>query len=295
MKNARSWSTLSRPVGWGAAIIVTAVAFEVRYLLHPWVEPYGAFQAFLFACIVSEYYFGLGPALLSLTMGAILGTYYFVRPYQTFASMITRSDVIVVGNFVLISLFVIGLIEALRRTLYAKQLLLKVSESRHRISLYRENDRLFLSRKSANTATEVEQLLSRFDRTLLLRLNDGRFYPQALLYRLAPSLAAAGPMSYWLEAFHPEDRLSLDSAFEKVRSDATSRSVISARIGDAADASTLVLQRFEFDGVRATILRLQEPIVVERDEPDMAPAPLTPATESPPRKPYPFRPARTSG
>jgi hypothetical protein len=295
MKNASSWSTLPRIVAWSAAVLLTVLAFGIRYVLHPWVEPYAAFQAFLFACIVSEYYFGLGPALLSLAMGAALGTYYFVRPYQTFASMITRSDVIVVGNFVLISLFVIGLIEALRRTLYAKQLLLKVSQSRHRISLYRENDRLFLSRKNANTAAEVGQLLSRFDRTLLLQLNDGRFYPQALLYRLAPSLVAVGPTSHWLEAFHPEDRSSLDSALENVRIDAASHPVISARIGEAAEMSTLVLRRFEFDGVRATILCLQEAIAAERDEPGMAPAPPRPATESPPRKPYPFRPGRISG
>jgi K+-sensing histidine kinase KdpD len=293
MKNARSWSPFSRIAAFGAATLVTAVAFGVRYLIHPWVEPYAPFQAFVLACVVSEFYFGLGPALLSLVMGGLLGTYYFVRPYQTFASMITRSDIIVTGNFVLVSVFVIVLIEVLRRTLYAKQLLLKVSQSRHRISLYRENDRLFLSRKSADTAALVEQLLSRFDRTLLLQLDDERYYPQALLYQLAPSLGSrALKRAHWLEAFHPEDRASLDAAFAEVRSDSGTRPVISARIGEAADASVLVLERLEFEGMLATVLRLEEATPAAQLEPGVAPEAPMPATESRPRKPYPFRPGR---
>ncbi|MDB5823198.1 MAG: hypothetical protein JWR21_1902 [Herminiimonas sp.] len=293
MKNARSWSPFPRTVAFGAAALVTAVAFAIRYLVHPWVEPYGAFQAFVFACVVSEYYFGVGPALLSLAIGGLLGTYYFVRPYQTFASMITRSDVIVIGNFVLVSVFVIVLIEILRRTLYANQLLLKVTQSRHRISLYRENDRLFLSRKRADTAALVEQLLSRFDRTLLLQLDDERYYPQALLYRLAPSLGSRTEKgTHWLQAFHPEDRPSLDAAFANARSDSATPPLISARIGGAADASLLVLERLKFEGALATVLRLQDVGPADRAEDGVAPDLLTPAMESPPRKPYPFRPAR---
>jgi hypothetical protein len=293
MKNARSWSPFSRIAAFGAAALVTAVAFGIRYLIHPWVEPYAPFQVFLLACIVSEYYFGIGPALLSLAMGGVLGTYYFVRPYQTFAAMITRSDIIVTGNFVLVSVFVIALIEILRRTLYTNQLLLKVSQSRHRISLYRENDRMFLSRKSADTAARVEQLLSRFDRTLLLQLDDERYYPQALLYRLAPSLVSrTAKGAHWLEAFHPEDRPSLDAAFADLRADSATRPVISARIGDAADASLLVLERLEFEGALATVLRLQEGALAEHVEASVAPGALTRAAESPPRKPYPFRPGR---
>jgi hypothetical protein len=293
MKNARSWSPFSRFAAFGAAALVTTVAFGIRYLIHPWVEPYGAFQMFVFACIVSEYYFGLGPALLSLAMGGLLGTYYFVRPYQTFASMITRSDVIVTGNFVLVSVFVIVLIEILRRTLYTNQLLLKVSQSRHRVSLYRENDRMFLSRKSADTRARVEQLLSRFDRTLLLQLDDERYYPQALLYRLAPSLGSrTAKGTHWMEAFHPEDRPSLDSAFAGLRANSGTRPVISARIGEATDASLLVLERLEFEGALATVLRLQESTAGEPAAPGVAPAALTRATESPPRKPFPFRPGR---
>jgi hypothetical protein len=295
MKNARSWSPFPRIVAFGAAALVTALAFGIRYLIHTWVEPYAAFQAFVFACIVSEYYFGIGPALLSLVMGGLLGTFYFIRPYQTFGSMITRSDIIVTGNFVLVSLFVIVLIEVLRRTLYANQLLLKVSQSRHRISLYRENDRLFLSQKSADTAALVKRLLSRLDRTLLLQLDDERFYPQALLYRLAPSLESrVANRAHWLEAFHPEDRSSLDAAFANLRSDPHARPVISARIGDAAHASLLVLERLEFEGVPATVLRVQEATPGEPVESPIARKALTPATESRPQKPYPFRPGQIS-
>lgn len=297
MKNAKNWCTFSRPVAYAAGVLVTAIVFAARYMLHSYVEPYAPFQAFLFGCIVVEYYFGLGPALLSLVLSLVLGIYYFIRPYESFA-MVTRSDVIVVGNFVLISLFIIGLVEVLRRTLHANQLLLKVSQSRHLVSLFRENDRLFLSRKNANTASEVERLLAQFDGILLLQVNDSQFYPQALLYRLAPALSpAAGEQSGWLAAFHPDDHAALAKAFNHVRDGSATCQAISARMRDDAPSSpphSLLLDRFKVEGMRVAVLRLADE-ASSPTLPTLPPLPaearkrLTDAVESPPRKPSPSR------
>jgi len=185
-KNSKYWSSTPRPLAYSAATGITLVTFAIRFMLQPHLQPYAPFQLFFIGCVVTEYLGGFGPALFSLLLSTLLGTYYFIAPYGVFDGQISRSDVVSALNFIFITLFIIGLFEYLKRTLYSRQMLLKVSQSHHKISLYRENDRLYLAKKAANAVKPFEKLFADFPHVLLLQLADGSIYPQNLFYQLHP-------------------------------------------------------------------------------------------------------------
>lgn len=114
-------------------------------------------------------------------------------------------------NYALVTMFMIVLVEYLRRTLYSNQLWFKVSESRHKISLLRENDRLYLAKKASSAARPLEKMLTEFDKVLLLKLPGGGCHPQQALYRLAALAESATPVHEWMHLFHPDDRARLEA------------------------------------------------------------------------------------
>jgi len=217
------------------------LAFFVRYALHKYVEPHAPFQMFLAACVLTEYLVGFGPAVFSAALGMGLGAYYFVPPYRVFDG-IAFKDVIVMINYALVTMFMIVLVEYLRRTLYSNHLLFKVSESRHKISLLRENDRLYLAKKASSAARPLEKMLTEFDKVLLLKLPGGGCHPQQALYRLAASGESEVPAQEWMHLFHPDDRTSLQeylNSLEEIRGSGKSLQ-LRLTCGEKADSRILI-------------------------------------------------------
>lgn len=246
-------------------------AFGVRYMLHADVEPYMPFQLFVVASLLTEYLLGLGPAMLSAALGLLLGLYFFIEPYRIMDG-ISRSDFIVTVNYAFVTLFAIGLIEYLQRTLYSNQLLLKVSQSRHKISLHRENDRLYLAKKTSTAVRSLERLFSEFDRVLLFMPADGALYPQPVLFRLCGRIGDATG-SDALALFHPDDRASLKSELAQlVKGDGRRQLHLRLACGSAGYRTVkMVLERISVENIHATVLKLVETVDIALSEHATAP------------------------
>src|SRR5688500_19912419 len=62
---------------YGAALIAVALATALRLLLNPVLGSRLPFTTYFVAAILVAVYRGLGPALLTVALGAALGTYLF--------------------------------------------------------------------------------------------------------------------------------------------------------------------------------------------------------------------------
>jgi hypothetical protein len=253
IRNAKNWSTVPRPTAYLAALGITMTAFSLRHLLEPYVAPYAPFQLFVIATLASEYLLGLGPALMSALLGMLLATHFFVAPFGVMDG-VSKSDVIITVNYVVGTLFAIILIEYLRRALYENQLLLKVSRSRHKISLHRENDRLYLAKRRAASALTLRQLFAHFDEVLLLQLSGSGLFPQALFGRLCGEDAGADALA----CVAPDDRLRLLEALAAAEAGGAARE-LRLRLGRADAPSreiTVSVEAVPLDGMRAAVVRL---------------------------------------
>lgn len=255
VKNAKNWSNVPRPQAYLVSLAITLAAFGIRYALHAQVAPYAPFQMFVVASLLTEYLVGFGPALLSAMLGLLLGSHFFIEPYAVMDG-ISRSDVIVTVNYAFVTLFAIGLIEYLRRTLYSNQLLLKVSQSRHKISLHRENDRLYLAKKTSTAVGALQKLFSEFDRVLLFMPADGAFYAQPMLYRLCGRTEDADVA----QLFHPDDCAMLNNELAQLAQGSGRRGLkLRLACGDSGYRMVnLALERISFEGIHASVLKLVE-------------------------------------
>jgi hypothetical protein len=255
IKNAKNWSAVPRPTAYLAALAITMTAFSIRELLQPYIAPYAPFQLFVIASVTCEYLLGLGPALMSALLGLLLAAHFFVAPFGTMDG-ISKTDVIIVANYILVTLFAIVLIEYLRRALYENQLLLKVSRSRHKISLHRENDRLYLAKRRAASAVMLQRLFAHFDEVLLLELAGSGMFPQALLGRLCGADIAAETDA--LRCFHPEDKPRLLEALAAVEAGAAPRTLeLQLQRADAGvSAIAVTVESMPLEGMRAAVVRL---------------------------------------
>ncbi len=74
----------SAAVRYGVALIVVALATAIRLPLTGLLGGKLPFTTYLFGAILVAIYCGLGPALLTTTLGAVLGTYLFLLPATSF-------------------------------------------------------------------------------------------------------------------------------------------------------------------------------------------------------------------
>src|SRR5688572_8654972 len=63
---------------YGAALITVALATALRLLIDPVLGSRLPFTTYFVAAILVAVYWGLGPALLTVALGAALGTYLFI-------------------------------------------------------------------------------------------------------------------------------------------------------------------------------------------------------------------------
>jgi K+-sensing histidine kinase KdpD len=143
-------------------------AFAVRSAFHNLLQPYAVFHFFIVAVLVVQYLFGFRMATLAMILSIALAEVYFVEPYGQISNL-TQKDLIISLNFILVMVPAIFLLEKLQRTLYSRQLLNKVNQSRMMVALRRENDRLYFSKKIDHASDFVDTLLDDFEQVVFIK------------------------------------------------------------------------------------------------------------------------------
>lgn len=201
IQNSKSWVEYTQTEQLVGMLSITLTAFAMRSALHPLIQPYGVFHFFIVAVLIVQYLFGYRMALLSVLVSLALGEVYFVEPYGQ-VSNLTDKDLIISLNFVLVILPAIFLLEKLQRTLYGRQLLNKVNESRMLVALRRENDRLYFGKKINHANDFIQTFLNHFDQLLWMKTHQGPAKPGPALLRLCASQTTGFT---WADHFAPDD------------------------------------------------------------------------------------------
>lgn len=236
IQNAKRWSRFSTLQSVSGTVLLTLLAFLLRYSLSPLIQPFAVFHFFILSCLTVQFLFGYRYALASMIASALLGEYFFVDPVGTFNELLTK-DIIIVLNFIGVTTFAIALIEFLQRGIYARELLLKVSNSRYLASLQLENDRLYYTQKSSDAWSVLSLLLKNFERVILVQHGEDTVRLEPLFYELTGQVASGLHPLQWMERVCPQDRPML---MQQLGSNAPSKSLpaeFSVRLGHVSDAS----------------------------------------------------------
>ncbi len=171
IQNSKKWVAYSFWEQILGTIGLILTAFAVRSAFHSLLQPYAVFHFFIVAVLVVQYLFGFKMALLGMLLSIVLGEVFFVEPYGEI-SLWNEKDLIISLNFVLVIVPAIFLLEKLQRTLYARQLLNKVNQSRMMVALRRENDRLYFSKKIDHSKDFLDTLLDDFEQVAFIKTHE---------------------------------------------------------------------------------------------------------------------------
>jgi K+-sensing histidine kinase KdpD len=204
IQNSKLWVRFSFQKSVLGASTMLGVAFLIRYALQPYIEPYAPFHFFIVACLFIAYLYGYKLALVATAISSLLGSYFFVKPYFTFGPA-SVSDVIQFFNFSFVTFISVVLIERLQRTAYARDMMLKIMNSRHKITLYRENDRIYFSKKNSEAWSILEEILTDFDDIVLLQFAQAPVKLEPLFLKLTESSLDCLDDEKWQLLLHPDD------------------------------------------------------------------------------------------
>ncbi|QWD75085.1 DUF4118 domain-containing protein [Polynucleobacter sp. TSB-Sco08W16] len=135
--NAYRWCS-NKPAGYLNAVIGVFFAFGVRFALHPQFDEALPLFFFQINTIVIAFFFGTGPALLSVALSIPLISYFFLAPFGEFTVIDTR-DISVLFVYATYTLLVCFLVEWLRREQYSAKMAFLVSESRFKLMVEGDN------------------------------------------------------------------------------------------------------------------------------------------------------------
>ena len=257
IQNSKSWVKYS----FGDAVLgscaIFLCAFVVRYALQPLIEPYAPFHFFIVACLFIAYLYGYHMALAATLLSAFVGSFFFVKPYFTFTST-GVTDVIQFINFTSVTLISVLVIEKLQRTVYARQMVLKIMESRYKISLYRENDRIHYSKKNNEAWAILEEILTDFEDIILLQFGGEAIKLEPLFMTLTLCSHPLLMVDEWQTLMHPDDVALLLANLEQPVGISGNVHPMALRFSPDPQASPcgVVLESFTFLGKPLKILRL---------------------------------------
>ena len=204
IKNTKRWAPGGvRP--WALAVAAIMVAFGLRYVIHPVLQGHLPLLTFMIAALLVEFFAGLGPALLVVASGLVIGAYFFVPPFRTLA-IPEGPDLFFLAYYFSINFLGIFLIESLQRARCEARLLKDVAQSRFEM-LERSNAERSRAEKAAQRSNErFQSLASSMPHVWYMRRLDGNFeYVNDRFYEytgLEPGSLEGGG---WLKAIHPDD------------------------------------------------------------------------------------------
>lgn len=258
IKNSKNWVRFSQEQALGGTCLIVLLAFAIRYLLHPYIEPYAVFHFFIVGCLLIQYLFGYKFSVFAILVSVVLGNYFFVAPYGSFDE-ISHKDLITALNFVVVTSVAVAFMESLRRSVYARELLLKVMESRHKISLHRENDRIYYAKKTSEAWAILEELLTDFDKIILIKFGDADYKLEPLFYKLAQNFQIHDAVENWQSVLVSEDRDVLNEHLESLNATITNPVVFSLGFFNSQNVReryAVVVDRFTFMGKSLAVLKL---------------------------------------
>jgi len=149
--NAKRWCS-NKSYGYLVAIFGVLAAFSLRYILHPFLD--GSLPLFFFQVntIVIAFYFGIGPAFLTMLISAPLLVIFFIAPYGAL-SMIEQRDVTTIFVYVSYTLLTSVLVEMLRREQYNAKMAFLVSETRLKLMVEGDQKMRSIMRKSLSKSS----------------------------------------------------------------------------------------------------------------------------------------------
>ena len=118
--------------GYLNACIGVFFAFCVRYSLQPQIEAALPLFFFQINTIVIAFFFGAGPAILTVALSVPLISYFFMAPFGEF-TVIDSKDITILFVYGTYTFIVCFLIEWLRREQYNAKMAILVSESRFKL------------------------------------------------------------------------------------------------------------------------------------------------------------------
>lgn len=195
------------------SLLLLGMAFVARMLLHSYIEPYAPFHFFIVACLFIAYFFGYQLALIGVLISVLVGNYFFIRPYVQFGP-ISTTDLIQFFTFASVAVIAIYVIEQLQRTAYSRNMVVKIMKSRHKISLQRENDRLYFAKKQNQSWAILEGILTSFDEIVLLKYGAANVRLEPLFLALAHSPTYLLAQDEWQTLVHPDDAAPLQAALD---------------------------------------------------------------------------------
>ena len=129
--NAFRWCP-SKGMGYLNAFIGVFFAFCVRFSLQPHVEEALPLFFFQINTIVIAFFYGTGPAMLTVALSIPLMSYFFMEPFGEFTVLDTR-DITILFVYATYTLLVCFLVEWLRREQYNAKMAILVSETRFKL------------------------------------------------------------------------------------------------------------------------------------------------------------------
>jgi hypothetical protein len=196
-------------------------------------------------------------ALLSTLISALAGSFFFVKPYFTLGPA-SVSDVIQFINFTSVTAISVLMIEKLQRTIYARQMVLKIMESRHKISLYRENDRICFSKSNNEAWAVLDEILTDFDDLILMQYGGGGVKLEPLFLVLTECQKPVVSSDEWQSLMNPDDLVLLLSKLSQPIAKSGSMDEFELRFAlhEHAVPHRVALESFVFLGKPLRILRL---------------------------------------
>jgi K+-sensing histidine kinase KdpD len=119
-------------MGYLNAFIGVFFAFCVRFSLQPHMEEALPLFFFQINTIVIAFFYGTGPAMLTVALSIPLMSYFFMEPFDEFTVLDTR-DITILFVYATYTLLVCFLVEWLRREQYNAKMAILVSETRFKL------------------------------------------------------------------------------------------------------------------------------------------------------------------
>ncbi len=102
-----------RPLAYLAALLLSAIAWWIRWELDPAFPPGFPYLTFFPAVIISSFLFGRGPGTFSAVLCGLLAWYFFIPPIHTFG--LDSRTFVALGFYAGVVAVDIGLVDAMQR------------------------------------------------------------------------------------------------------------------------------------------------------------------------------------
>jgi PAS domain S-box-containing protein len=215
IRNVKRWA----PGGvrsYAIAVAAIMIAFAVRFALQPVLTDRYAFLFFAIAALLVEFFAGLGPALLVVASGLVIGGYFFVPPFNSLG-MPEGFELVVIAFYLVVAMVGIILIESLQRSRYEARLLHEVAQSRLEMLERSHGQRLQAEEAARQSEERFQALASGLPQVWYMRRLDGNFeYVNDQFYQYTGLAPGSLEENGWLKAIHPDDVERVKSEWNRI-------------------------------------------------------------------------------